>query len=142
MSAAKTFAAHLEGVKEVGRDRWMARCPAHEDRKASLSVKQADDRILIHCWAGCGAGDVVAALGLTLADLFDPQDRYRHAAPKRPPLPTTREFLSLVEFDLVVMECTFPEVMCGVRLNDIARATATEASRSIRRTLEVCHRAG
>lgn len=62
--------ARLERVHRSGRG-WTARCPAHEDRTASLSVSEgADGRVLLHCFAGCGAGDVVAALGLTLADLF------------------------------------------------------------------------
>jgi len=31
----------------------MALCPAHDDRNPSLSIQLADDRILIHCFAGC-----------------------------------------------------------------------------------------
>ncbi|MCC7409044.1 MAG: DUF3987 domain-containing protein, partial [Phycisphaeraceae bacterium] len=50
---------------------WMARCPAHEDRKPSLSIGEGDDgRALLHCHAGCEAGQVVAAIGLDLADLM------------------------------------------------------------------------
>lgn len=48
-----------------------ARCPAHEDRTASLSLAAGDDgRILAHCFAGCSVHDVLAAIGLTVADLF------------------------------------------------------------------------
>ena len=47
------------------------RCPAHEDRHASLSVGSgADGRVLLKCHAGCEPEAVVAALGLTLPDLF------------------------------------------------------------------------
>lgn len=49
----------------------MAQCPAHHDRTPSLSVKQAPDKVLLNCFAGCLAEEVVAALDLTLADLFD-----------------------------------------------------------------------
>lgn len=57
----------LEGQGE----RFMARCPAHEDSRASLSIARGDDgRALIHCFAGCSTPDVVAALGLDLRDLF------------------------------------------------------------------------
>lgn len=60
----------LDRVRKSGRG-YTARCPAHEDRSASLSVSEGTDgRVLLHCFAGCGAADVVAALGLTLADLF------------------------------------------------------------------------
>lgn len=60
----------LEGVKRTGRGKYVARCPAHSDRSPSLMLKQSDDRILIHCFSGCQAADVVAAIGLELKDLF------------------------------------------------------------------------
>ena len=51
--------------------RLAARCPAHEDSRASLSVTEASDgKLLVHCHAGCKSEDICAALGLTLADLF------------------------------------------------------------------------
>ncbi len=50
---------------------WMSRCPAHDDRQASLSVGVGDDgRILLRCHAGCGAKDILTKLGLSLADLM------------------------------------------------------------------------
>lgn len=65
------FLSRLSRVHQSGRDRWMARCPAHADRGPSLSIRLAQDgRILLHCFAGCGASDVVEAMGLTLSDLF------------------------------------------------------------------------
>ncbi len=50
-----------------------ARCPAHDDRAPSLSVRQAEQfsGVLVHCHAGCRTEDVLAALGLTTQDLFD-----------------------------------------------------------------------
>ena len=33
---------------------YLARCPAHDDRKASLSVRESEDcAILVKCFAGC-----------------------------------------------------------------------------------------
>jgi hypothetical protein len=61
----------LPDVRPAGDGRWMARCPAHEDRHASLGLTRGDDgRALLNCHAGCQVRDVVAAVGLTLADLF------------------------------------------------------------------------
>lgn len=52
-----------------------ARCPAHEDRRASLSVGRGDDgRILLHCQAGCPLDAVLAAAGLTVADIMPARD--------------------------------------------------------------------
>jgi len=49
----------------------MARCPAHEDSTASLSVTDATDRVLLKCHAGCDNTDILAAINLTYADLFN-----------------------------------------------------------------------
>jgi hypothetical protein len=66
---ASQFAARLSG-KQVGA-RWIARCPAHDDHTASLSIDVGDDgRVLVNCFAGCAAEAIVAAIGLTMADLF------------------------------------------------------------------------
>lgn len=48
-----------------------SRCPAHEDRKASLSVKVGDKGVVLHCHTGCATERIVQAIGLTMADLFD-----------------------------------------------------------------------
>lgn len=60
----------LERVRRAGRG-WSARCPAHEDRTASLSVAEGGDgRCLVHCFAGCAVADVLGAIGLSMGDLF------------------------------------------------------------------------
>lgn len=49
----------------------MAQCPAHDDRKPSLSVScRDDDGVLLHCFAGCDASDVLEALGMSWRELF------------------------------------------------------------------------
>jgi hypothetical protein len=56
----------------------MARCSHHDDRQASLSVKEGSDgRVLLHCFAGCGTADVVVSAGLAFVDLFPPGSRER-----------------------------------------------------------------
>jgi 5S rRNA maturation endonuclease (ribonuclease M5) len=62
----------LPGARRTG-DGWSARCPAHEDRNASLSVSEGDDgRALVHCHAGCAVEDILSELSLTVNDLFPP----------------------------------------------------------------------
>jgi putative DNA primase/helicase len=53
---AKALGGHRAGSG------WMARCPAHEDRKPSLSIRDADNKLLIHCHAGCAQERVISAL--------------------------------------------------------------------------------
>ncbi len=57
-----------------------AQCPAHEDRTPSLSFRQIEGQVLVHCHAGCATADVVAALGLSMRDLFDePREGVRYS---------------------------------------------------------------
>jgi len=72
MSAATRILDRLAGVRQTSPGRWIAKCPAHEDKSPSLSIRELETgRILLYCFTGCGAGDVVESLGLTLADLFE-----------------------------------------------------------------------
>ena len=52
-------------------NRWQARCPGHPDRRPSLSVREGrGGKTLLHCFAGCTAEVIIAAIGLGLSDLF------------------------------------------------------------------------
>jgi len=50
---------------------YQACCPAHDDRKASLSIKQGDKGVVLFCHAGCETRSIAAALGIEVKDLFD-----------------------------------------------------------------------
>jgi hypothetical protein len=66
-------------VRRSGRG-WVAKCPAHADRSPSLSIAEGDEgRTLVRCFAGCDVTDVLAAIGLSLADLFP--ERVRDLSP-------------------------------------------------------------
>jgi hypothetical protein len=61
----------LEGVQRSGEG-WVARCPHHDDRRASLSVGVGrDGQVLLKCWTGCEFEAIVHALGLEPKDLFE-----------------------------------------------------------------------
>ena len=59
----------LGSVRQSGGS-WMSRCPAHEDRNPSLSIKEIDGKILLHCFAGCSNEAVCSAIGIEPRDLF------------------------------------------------------------------------
>jgi hypothetical protein len=64
MTAAEIAAALGDPMRE-GRD-WRCRCPVHGG--CSLTLCDGRDRLLVRCWAGCAARDVLAELrrmGLT-----------------------------------------------------------------------------
>ena len=61
----------LEAHRCEPTDKGTAKCPAHEDDRASLSFSAGEDgRALVHCYAGCEPRAIVEALGLKLADLM------------------------------------------------------------------------
>ena len=67
---ANQFLERLQGVKKSGAG-WQAKCPGHDDRNASLSIREGDGgKVLIHCHAGCTAEAVAAAAGVRMVDLF------------------------------------------------------------------------
>ena len=73
----ETLLSRLEKVKPRGRGKYMALCPAHEDRTPSLGIVEADNGIiLMKCYAGCEVSDVMAAIGLSLGDLY-PDNNFR-----------------------------------------------------------------
>lgn len=59
----------LERVARTGAG-WIGRCPAHADKCPSLSIREENGRILLHCFGGCGIEAVLAALGIEKRDLF------------------------------------------------------------------------
>lgn len=73
-SAYSTLLARLEKVRQYQSPCDLAKshracCPAHADSSPSLSIALCNDgRILVHCFAGCSAVDILAAVGLGLAD--------------------------------------------------------------------------
>jgi hypothetical protein len=86
MGRIQDFLGKLEGVKRTQRG-YISRCPAHKDRSPSLSLKEtANGDVLLHCFAGCQFGDIIAALDMRASDCFaegglsTPKYRARHRA--------------------------------------------------------------
>jgi putative DNA primase/helicase len=65
-----------ESVRPAGAG-WSARCPAHSDRHASLSISIGDNgAALMRCHAGCSIEAITAAMGLAVKDLFPPRQNH------------------------------------------------------------------
>ncbi|MFM7009213.1 MAG: DNA primase [Betaproteobacteria bacterium] len=68
--------SRLEKVRKRQSGQWSARCPAHRDRNASLSVREAPNgAVLIHCFAGCAIEEISGAMELQISELFPPRER-------------------------------------------------------------------
>jgi CHC2 zinc finger len=71
----------LPGVRRKGVG-WMARCPAHEDRSPSLSMRKENGKILLHCFGGCSIEMVCAALKIKVSELFDQRSEIHKQEPR------------------------------------------------------------
>ena len=65
----------LHGVRQQADGSWMARCPAHDDTEPSLHVSFQNNRILMHCFAGCSFEAICRALNI------EPQELFLHEEP-------------------------------------------------------------
>lgn len=130
----------LTGVKQTKTDRWQARCPAHDDRSPSLSVTEtADGTLLIKCWAGCSAADIVSAIGLDLRDLFTPKFNGQTYRASKPPRYSASEVVKTVITEATILTLGYSALERGDALNaqdknrvDLAIAAINNARETIR----------
>lgn len=113
--SADVLLSKLEGVKRTGTGRWLAKCPAHADRTASLSLRETDDgRTLCHCFAGCSVHEVVASVGLEVCDLFPPRpdDPAHVGKPERRPFPAA-DILRAIGFEATIVALAGAAIIAG-----------------------------
>jgi putative DNA primase/helicase len=79
---AQQLASRLQGVRPSGEG-FTARCPAHPDNRSSLSFRDAGDKLLVTCFAGCAIEAIVGALDLHMRDLFNDDGGDSRAASMR-----------------------------------------------------------
>lgn len=110
----------LDRVRPARPGEWWASCPtaAHPrgDRSRGLHVTLANDgRLLIHCMAGCGAVDVLDALGLAMADLFPPRLPSLDSTGHRPRVSAVpwREIFAALQSDLTAASLAFADLANG-----------------------------
>ena len=96
--------SQLKGVRTSMRG-WRACCPAHADRKPSLSIGLGEHgQVLLKCFAGCSLERIVEAMGLTMTDLFldTASTPDGQAAPPGHTHHSTQPTLTLVDLALVL----------------------------------------
>jgi hypothetical protein len=78
---AEEILVRLAGVRPSGVG-WMACCPAHEDRNPSLSIREANGKLLLHCFANCTTEAICAALKIEMRELFAEACALRQTEPR------------------------------------------------------------
>lgn len=117
--------SRLAKVKVTGKGTWLACCPAHGDKHPSLTLRALDDgRILLHCFAGCGAADVMGSLGLSLEDLY-PEPLAHHKPAIRQPF-SPSDVLRALRYEAGIIAIAASDIADGKEVDQqrIALATA------------------
>lgn len=129
--AVDQLLSHLEGVKRTGKNRWMAQCPAHEDKRASLAITElGDGRVLCHCFALCDVQSVLAAVGLEFDALYPERATDTHGKQERRPFPAS-DVLRAIAFEARIVALAALDMAHGRALSDEARKRLLLANQRI-----------
>jgi len=128
---AENTAKALSG-KKVGQG-WVARCPAHDDRDPSLSIRDASGKVLVRCHAGCDQLDVIDALrarGLWKGKRHVRRDRH-HYAVRKPEQPNSQS-MEQTAFALSIWEAANPPTATSVETYLASRGLKLPPTSAIR----------
>lgn len=125
------FVSRLSKAKRTGNGRWIASCPAHDDRSPSMSVATGDDgKILFNCHSGCDQQAVVDAMGLQFSDLYPeslkriPEKEYRRGF-------AAGDVLEAISDEALLVAVAASNIAAGVVLTDEDRARLITAANRI-----------
>lgn len=105
----------LHKVKRTGQDQYIACCPSHKDKNPSLSIRNDNGKILLRCFAGCSAYEIVSAVGLQLSDLFPNESS--HSKPVKNPFPAS-SVLRCIQNEALIVVMAACNVANGVKLSN------------------------
>lgn len=108
----------LTKVRPLKPNHWAACCPAHPDKSPSLTLRDAGDRILFHCFSGCTPDAILGAIGLTWRDMFDGDDGYLRATATPPKI---KEF-DPRDHERLILEIAVADMRAGKTLSIEDRA--------------------
>lgn len=125
----------LDKVRQNGPGRWVACCPAHDDRSPSFSVKDGGDRVLLYCHGGCQFDEVVAALGLHPHELFEGGTAPRHLLPGI----TRRDVLDTLVTEVLICEIADADRAAGRPISDADAERIRQARQFVQAAAGVAH---
>ena len=129
----------LERVKQTGSNRWIACCPAHDDRSPSLSIRECDDgRVLLKCFAGCETEDVLAAVGLSFSDVMPErigEEHFHQSVRQRIP---PRDALALLDHESLVVAIIGADILEHKEVDEATLSRLTQAVGRINETRAEC----
>lgn len=115
--SADILLSRLDKVRPTGAGSWIACCPAHDDKHPSMTVREADDGIvLVHCFSGCNVEQILGAVGLDFDALFPPKP-IEHAKPLRRPFPAA-DVLESIATEARIVATASANIRQGIKLTD------------------------
>jgi hypothetical protein len=115
----ETLIERLDGVKHTGVGRFMARCPAHDDRSPSLGVKDCGDGVtVVNCLAGCETEDVLSAIGLSFSDLYPERIGPEHSYKPVKQRFDGRQVLRVLRSEATLVAIAAENIAEGISLSD------------------------
>lgn len=121
----------LSVVRKRSANQWSARCPAHDDKGPSLSIRELPDgRILLKCFAGCDTHEVLATLGLNFRDLYPHSGDAWMPGKVRGLLPA-RQAMELIDHEAHLVTVAAINAANGLTLTDADRERLIKAAARI-----------
>lgn len=99
----QSLLSNLKKVKKTGNGKWMACCPSHQDKTASLTITESNDgRILLNCFAGCDTYSILRNVGLDWEDVM-PDNVIDHRIKPEKQVIYATDALRLIRFETQVV---------------------------------------
>jgi len=136
MSRIDNIVSRLEKVKQTSTEQYIAICPSHQDKSPSLSIKELPDgRVLINCFAGCSASEILGSIGLSLEDLY-PESKGSFKSEKRPF--SSSHGLNMIGYESSIILACAGFLREGKELSEANFARMVEAVTRIQNVLRAC----
>lgn len=134
--SADALLSRIDRPRKTGADSWICRCPAHEDKSPSMTVRELPDgRVLLHCFAGCDVESILGAVGLTFDALF-PAKTQERARPLRRPFPAA-DVLEALAVESLIVQLAAADMARGEPVDDGRRARLLKAAARIQHGREL-----
>lgn len=107
MTPAENLLSRLTKVKRTGPDQWIASCPTRDDKRPSMTIRELPDgRVLLHDFGGDSVDEILAALGMSMSDLFPPRmEAPGPGKPHRERLPfNPLDVLRILDFEACIVQ--------------------------------------
>ena len=133
------FLDRLDLVRESSNGRWRAKCPVHQSersRSRTLSIGVADSgAVLLNCFAGCSAEQIVKAVGLELTDLFPPDPYYKNYNHR--PRKDLRAIMNNAQHAATFVEVGARALLRGEQMSPDDKKMLAEAANHLREMIHV-----